>query len=88
MQINAKITDYGISQFTTLSPLTANQGTPSYRAPEVIRGETYSFQVLHLPDLVIFSQGTVAHYSAKQPYVCMYSRSVSVEPELFTQTQG
>ncbi|XP_070193267.1 leucine-rich repeat serine/threonine-protein kinase 2-like isoform X2 [Littorina saxatilis] len=42
--INAKITDYGISQFTTLSPLSANQGTPSYRAPEVIRGETYSFQ--------------------------------------------
>ena len=49
LQINAKITDYGISQFTTLSPLTANQGTPSYRAPEVIRGETYSFQVFHQP---------------------------------------
>ncbi|XP_076447984.1 leucine-rich repeat serine/threonine-protein kinase 2-like [Babylonia areolata] len=42
--INAKITDYGISQFANLCPLKANQGTPSYRAPEVIREETYSFQ--------------------------------------------
>uniref|UniRef100_A0A0B6ZU60 Protein kinase domain-containing protein n=1 Tax=Arion vulgaris TaxID=1028688 RepID=A0A0B6ZU60_9EUPU len=42
--INAKIADYGISQFTTLFGLTAQEGTPAYRAPEVIRGETYSFQ--------------------------------------------
>ncbi|XP_041348341.1 leucine-rich repeat serine/threonine-protein kinase 2-like isoform X2 [Gigantopelta aegis] len=42
--INAKISDYGISQFTTLYGLTAQEGTPAYRAPEVIRRETYSFQ--------------------------------------------
>ncbi|CAG5133130.1 unnamed protein product, partial [Candidula unifasciata] len=42
--INAKIADYGISQFTTLFGLTAQEGTPAYRAPEVIRGETYSSQ--------------------------------------------
>ncbi|GFO07401.1 leucine-rich repeat serine/threonine-protein kinase 2, partial [Plakobranchus ocellatus] len=42
--VNAKIADYGISQFTTLFGLTAQEGTPAYRAPEVVRGETYSFQ--------------------------------------------
>ena len=45
LQVNAKIADYGISQFTTLFGLTAQEGTPAYRAPEVVRGETYSFQV-------------------------------------------
>ncbi|XP_025107353.1 leucine-rich repeat serine/threonine-protein kinase 2-like isoform X2 [Pomacea canaliculata] len=42
--VNAKISDYGISQFTALSGLVAQEGTYSFRAPEVIRGETYSFQ--------------------------------------------
>ncbi|XP_059152219.1 leucine-rich repeat serine/threonine-protein kinase 2-like [Physella acuta] len=42
--INAKIADYGISQFTTLFGLVAQEGTPGYRAPEVVRGEIYSFQ--------------------------------------------
>ncbi|XP_035828110.1 leucine-rich repeat serine/threonine-protein kinase 2 isoform X2 [Aplysia californica] len=53
--INAKIADYGISQFTTLFGLTAQEGTPAYRAPEVIRGETYSFQA------DIFSLGVVMY---------------------------
>ncbi|KAK6177348.1 hypothetical protein SNE40_015467 [Patella caerulea] len=43
-KINAKISDYGISRFSTLYGLTAQEGTPAYRAPEVIKGETYSFQ--------------------------------------------
>nr|XP_022298273.1 leucine-rich repeat serine/threonine-protein kinase 2-like isoform X2 [Crassostrea virginica] len=42
--VNAKISDYGISRFSTPDGLTAQEGTPAYRAPEVIRGETYSFQ--------------------------------------------
>lgn len=42
--INAKISDYGIARFSTLDGLVAQEGTPAYRAPEVIRGETYSFK--------------------------------------------
>ena len=44
-QINVKLADYGISRFSTFEGLKLQEGTPSYRAPEVIRGETYSFQV-------------------------------------------
>ena len=44
-KVNAKISDYGISRFSTPDGLMAQEGTPAYRAPEVIRGETYSFQV-------------------------------------------
>lgn len=43
--MNAKISDYGISRFSTPDGLMAQEGTPAYRAPEVIRGETYSFKV-------------------------------------------
>ena len=45
LQVNAKISDYGIARFTTFDGLIAQEGTPAYRAPEVIRGETYSFEV-------------------------------------------
>ncbi|XP_021358112.1 leucine-rich repeat serine/threonine-protein kinase 2-like [Mizuhopecten yessoensis] len=41
--INAKVSDYGIARFATLDGLLAQEGTPAYRAPEVIRGESYSF---------------------------------------------
>ncbi|XP_069115691.1 leucine-rich repeat serine/threonine-protein kinase 2-like isoform X2 [Argopecten irradians] len=41
--VNAKVSDYGIARFATLDGLLAQEGTPAYRAPEVIRGETYSF---------------------------------------------
>lgn len=47
--MNAKISDYGISRFSTPDGLMAQEGTPAYRAPEVIRGETYSFKV-YLPN--------------------------------------
>ncbi|XP_076111293.1 leucine-rich repeat serine/threonine-protein kinase 2-like isoform X1 [Mytilus galloprovincialis] len=42
--INAKISDYGISRFSMLDGLMLQEGTLAYRAPEVIRGETYSFK--------------------------------------------
>ncbi|XP_022097759.1 leucine-rich repeat serine/threonine-protein kinase 2-like isoform X2 [Acanthaster planci] len=43
---NAKIADYGISKFATPYGLRAPEGTPGYRAPEVIRGlSTYNTEV-------------------------------------------
>ncbi|XP_072026368.1 leucine-rich repeat serine/threonine-protein kinase 2-like [Amphiura filiformis] len=43
---NAKIADYGISKFATPYGLRAPEGTPGYRAPEVIRGiTTYNTEV-------------------------------------------
>ena len=45
-QQNVKISDYGISKFATPYGLKAMEGTPGYRAPEVIRGtSTYNTQV-------------------------------------------
>lgn len=49
----------------------AQEGTPAYRAPEVIRGETYSFKV-HLPN----------HYFEKTIYrpdklLALYSNGIS-----------
>ncbi|XP_071960738.1 leucine-rich repeat serine/threonine-protein kinase 2-like isoform X2 [Antedon mediterranea] len=54
MMINAKIADYGISKFITYYGLKSNEGTPGYRAPEVIKGtatyntevDVYSFGIL------------------------------------------
>ncbi|XP_071486222.1 leucine-rich repeat serine/threonine-protein kinase 2-like [Diadema antillarum] len=51
---NAKISDYGISRFATPYGLKSSEGTPGYRAPEVIRGNSnyntevdiYSFGIL------------------------------------------
>ena len=48
-QHNAKIADYGISKFATAYGLRASEGTPGYRAPEVIRGtSTYNTEVKKL----------------------------------------
>ncbi|XP_077988732.1 leucine-rich repeat serine/threonine-protein kinase 2-like [Glandiceps talaboti] len=52
--VNAKISDYGISRFATPLGLTAPEGTPGYRAPEVAKGDViygnkvdvYSFGIL------------------------------------------
>lgn len=40
-----KISDYGISRMTSADGLTLDEGTHGYKAPEVIRGEVYNFQV-------------------------------------------
>ncbi|XP_070559117.1 leucine-rich repeat serine/threonine-protein kinase 2-like isoform X2 [Ptychodera flava] len=39
--VNAKISDYGISRFATPIGLTASEGTPGYRAPEVAKGDVF-----------------------------------------------
>ena len=51
-QINAKLADYGISRYAGphgIYGLKASEGTPGYRAPEVIRGENYGTQVSEKP---------------------------------------
>ncbi|XP_029643298.1 leucine-rich repeat serine/threonine-protein kinase 2 isoform X2 [Octopus sinensis] len=63
--INVKISDYGISQLSTFYGLTANEGTPGYQAPEVIKKENYSFQA------DIFSYGILLYAllsGGKHPY--------------------
>lgn len=64
VQVNAKISDYGISQFTTLYGLTAQEGTPAYRAPEVVRRETYSFQA----DVFSFGITLYCLLTGRHPY--------------------
>lgn len=44
--INAKISDYGIARYATRCGLTATEGTPGYRAPEIARGDiAYNMEV-------------------------------------------
>lgn len=44
--INAKISDYGIARYSTRCGLTATEGTPGYRAPEIARGDiAYNMEV-------------------------------------------
>lgn len=43
--INAKICDYGVARYATRCGLTASEGTPGYRAPEIARGDvTYNLE--------------------------------------------
>ena len=44
--INAKLSDYGISRFTTAQGVTGIMGTVGYMAPEVARRDTYTNKVL------------------------------------------
>lgn len=43
--INVKISDYGISRISAPYGILGTEGTPGYRAPEVILGQAYRFQV-------------------------------------------
>ncbi|XP_060603950.1 leucine-rich repeat serine/threonine-protein kinase 2-like [Ruditapes philippinarum] len=68
--INAKISDYGIARVTTLQGQMSQEGTPAYRAPEVIRKENYSFKA------DIFSYGLTMYVmmTNKHPFDYMDSR--------------
>ena len=47
MFINVKLSDYGISQWSSLIGLTAVKGTAGYQAPEVTQRNTrYDFKVI------------------------------------------
>ena len=43
--VNAKLSDYGISTMATSVGSQQQEGTPGYRAPECIKGESYSLPV-------------------------------------------
>ncbi|KAL4226999.1 Leucine-rich repeat serine/threonine-protein kinase 2 [Mactra antiquata] len=68
--INAKISDYGIARITTLQGLRAQEGTPGYRAPEVVRKENYSFEA------DVFSYGLTMYVmmTGRHPFDYMDSR--------------
>ena len=46
--INVKLSDYGISKFSTLQGLTGMFGTVGYMAPEVTAKEAYTNKVVYL----------------------------------------
>ena len=49
ISINAKITDYGISQYATPRGFLVQGGTFGYRAPEVVKREVSYNQEVSLP---------------------------------------
>ncbi|WAR26699.1 LRRK2-like protein [Mya arenaria] len=69
MQVNAKIADYGIARFTALQGLCAQEGTPGFRAPEVINKENYSFQA----DIFSFGLTLFVLLTGKHPFQYMDS---------------
>lgn len=38
-QVNAKLSDYGISAYATHTGLTQDSGTPGYKAPELLKAK-------------------------------------------------
>ncbi|XP_052778708.1 LOW QUALITY PROTEIN: leucine-rich repeat serine/threonine-protein kinase 2-like [Mya arenaria] len=67
--VNAKIADYGIARFTALQGLCAQEGTPGFRAPEVINKENYSFQA----DIFSFGLTLFVLLTGKHPFQYMDS---------------
>ena len=63
--INAKISDYGISQYATPLGLTASKGTPGYQAPEMSQGDQwYNTEVTNLIIFVCLAF-FIKYYTAK-----------------------
>ena len=44
--VNIKISDYGISKFTTAQGMVGMVGTPGYMAPEIMDGQAYNEKVI------------------------------------------
>lgn len=44
--VNVKISDYGISKFTTAQGMVGMVGTPGYMAPEIMDGQAYNEKVI------------------------------------------
>ncbi|XP_053378034.1 leucine-rich repeat serine/threonine-protein kinase 2-like isoform X2 [Mercenaria mercenaria] len=68
--INAKISDYGIARVTTLQGQMSQEGTPAFRAPEVIRKENYSFKA----DIYSYGLTMYVMMTKKHPLDYMDSR--------------
>ena len=62
--VNVKISDYGISKFTTSQGMMGMVGTPGYMAPEIMEGQAYNEKVVErvLIEWVFFKVCVIISY--------------------------